>query len=85
MDIERARERLTGSYVTIPTMFHDDDLDLNLAGLQQHVRFLVDGGLVEGNCMILSGGGEGDFSRSRFPNDSRPPGRCWMPLMGRYR
>jgi dihydrodipicolinate synthase/N-acetylneuraminate lyase len=67
MDIERARERLTGCYVTIPTMFHDQDLSLNLEGMQRHVRFLIDGGLGEGNCVILSGGGAGDFSTLTIP------------------
>ena len=62
MDAQRARQRLRGCYVTIPTLFREEDLELNLAGVQRHVRFLIDGGLREGNAVILSGGGAGDFS-----------------------
>jgi dihydrodipicolinate synthase/N-acetylneuraminate lyase len=43
-------------------LFRDDDLELNLAGITRHVRFLRDGGLREGNCVLLAGGAAGDFS-----------------------
>ena len=78
MDIERARERLTGCYVTIPTMFHDEDLSLNLAGMQEHVRFLIDGGLGEGNCVVLSGGGAGfqNITYCAKPKRIRRSQRC---------
>lgn len=62
MDREQSRHRLCGCYVTIPTLFQDPNLELNLDGVARHVRFLRDGGLQEGNCVILSGGGAGDFS-----------------------
>ena len=62
MDTAAARQKIQGCYVTIPTLFHDETLEVNLAGIQQHVRFLLDGGLREGNGLILSGGGAGDFS-----------------------
>ncbi len=64
MDITTARQKIQGCYVTIPTLFHDDDLEVNLPGIRQHVQFLLDGGLREGNGLILSGGGAGDFSMS---------------------
>ncbi len=62
MNRERARQRLCGCYVTVPTMFRDDDLELNLPGITRHVRFLREGGLREGNCVLLAGGAAGDFS-----------------------
>ena len=62
MDRNQAKQRLQGCYTTIPTMFHDDDLELNLAAMQRHVRFLRAGGLQEGTGVLLSGGGAGDFS-----------------------
>ena len=62
MDKQRARRRLCGCYVTVPTLFHDADLGLNLAGIAKHVEFLRAGGLCEGNCVLLAGGAAGDFS-----------------------
>jgi dihydrodipicolinate synthase/N-acetylneuraminate lyase len=61
MNMQQARERLVGCYVTVPTMFHDDSLELNLSAMQRHVEFLIEGGMREGNCVILCGGGAGDF------------------------
>lgn len=54
--------RISGCYIPIPTLYHDDTLDVNLAGMQRHVRFLVEGGACEGQSVILVGGGAGEFS-----------------------
>ncbi|MBQ17964.1 MAG: dihydrodipicolinate synthase family protein [Planctomycetaceae bacterium] len=62
MDQQQLRQRLQGCYVTIPTLFEDDDLAVNLPGIGRHVEFLLAGGLQEGTGIILSGGGAGDFS-----------------------
>ena len=62
MDSDHSKQRLQGCYTTIPTMFHDADLELNLTAMQRHVRFLRAGGLREGTGVLLSGGGAGDFS-----------------------
>lgn len=62
MKIEQLRQRLCGCYVTIPTLFHDESLELNLPGIARHVQFLLDGGLGEGKAVILAGGAAGDFS-----------------------
>ena len=62
MDQQQLRQRLQGCYVTIPTLFADDDLALNLPGIRRHVEFLLERGLQEGTGIILSGGGAGDFS-----------------------
>ena len=44
MDRQTLRERLYGCYVTIPTMFNDDDeMSVNLDGIRQHVEFLING------------------------------------------
>ncbi len=61
MDRERARSRLSGCYVTVPTMFRDDDLEVDLEATRQHVRFLIDGGVNESNAVILAVGAAGDF------------------------
>ena len=67
MDQVAARSRLTGLYVTIPTMFNDDaDLSLNLDGIRRHVAYLIDGGCRTGNTAILAGGAAGDFMTMTF-------------------
>ncbi|MDP6778883.1 MAG: dihydrodipicolinate synthase family protein [Candidatus Latescibacteria bacterium] len=62
MDRERARQRLGGCYVTIPTMFRDEDMELNLEAMRRHVRFLLEGGITETTGVLLAGGAAGDFS-----------------------
>ncbi len=66
MDKETRRQRLCGCYVTIPTMFRDNDLELNLPGMRKHVQFLLKGGLKTGNAVLLAGGAAGDFSTMTF-------------------
>ena len=61
MDLARARARLAGCYVTVPTMFRDDDLELDIPAQRQVVRFLVDSGIKEGSGVLLAGGAAGDF------------------------
>jgi dihydrodipicolinate synthase/N-acetylneuraminate lyase len=67
MDYTRSRDRLQGCYITIPTMFRDDeDLSVDHDAIRRHVRFLVDGGCTTGNAVLLSGGAAGDFSTMTF-------------------
>ena len=66
MDRETARNRLTGCYVTVPTMFRDDDLELDLPAMRRHVQFLREGGIREGTGVVLAGGAAGDFSTMSF-------------------
>lgn len=66
MDTARSRDRLSGCYVTIPTMFRDPDLEVDLDAIRRHVRFLIDGGLVAGDAVLLAGGAAGDFSTLTF-------------------
>ncbi len=67
MDSERARSRLSGCYVTIPTMFSDDDdLAVDPAAIRRHVRFVIDAGIKAGTGVLLAGGGAGDFSTLTF-------------------
>jgi dihydrodipicolinate synthase/N-acetylneuraminate lyase len=66
MDVERAKTRLQGCYVTVPTMFRDPDLELDLAATRRNVRFLLGRGLNETNAVLLSGGAAGDFSTLTF-------------------
>ena len=67
MDTTQSRDRLTGCYVTIPTMFRDDDeLSVDLDAIARHVEFLIDGGCVTGDAVLLAGGAAGDFSTMTF-------------------
>lgn len=62
MDRKKTITRLSGCYIAVPTQFHDADLALNLAGIRRHVRFLLDGGVREGNGVLLACGAAGEFS-----------------------
>jgi 4-hydroxy-tetrahydrodipicolinate synthase len=66
MDFERAKERLRGCYVTVPTMFRDPDLELDLAATGRNVRFLLDRGIDAHYGTLLAGGAAGDFSTMTF-------------------
>ncbi len=66
MDWGRARERLEGCYITIPTMFRDVDLAVDLAATRQAVRFLIDRGIDAATGTLLAGGAAGDFSTMTF-------------------
>jgi 4-hydroxy-tetrahydrodipicolinate synthase len=66
MDVERAKRRLEGCYITVPTMFRDPDLELNLAATRRNVRFLIDNGITEKYGTLLAGGAAGDFSAMTF-------------------
>ena len=66
MDFAEHRRRLCGCYTTIPTLFHDRDLELNLPSLKRHVEFLIQGGIREGTGVLLAGGAAGDFSTMSF-------------------
>jgi dihydrodipicolinate synthase/N-acetylneuraminate lyase len=66
MNMTASRSRLQGCYVTIPTMFRDPDLEVDLDAIRRHVRFLIGGGLTTGNAVLLAGGAAGDFSTLTF-------------------
>jgi len=66
MDYERAKQRLEGCYITVPTMFRDPDLELDLAATRRNVRFLIDNGITETYGTLLAGGAAGDFSAMTF-------------------
>jgi dihydrodipicolinate synthase/N-acetylneuraminate lyase len=61
MNKSQLAQRISGCYIPIPTLFRDDDLELNLAAMKKHVQFLIDGGAHEGKSAILVGGGAGEF------------------------
>lgn len=56
------RDNLQGCYITIPTMFRDSDLEVDLEATRMHCRFLLDKGAAAGNAVLLAGGAAGDFS-----------------------
>src|SRR5882724_2440704 len=66
MDFERAKKRLEGCYITVPTMFRDPNLELDLAATRRNVRFLLDNGITEKYGTLLAGGAAGDFSAMTF-------------------
>jgi dihydrodipicolinate synthase/N-acetylneuraminate lyase len=66
MDFERARARLEGCYITVPTMFRDPDLELDLAATRRNVRFLLERGIAARYGTLLAGGAAGDFSAMTF-------------------
>ena len=66
MDWNRARQRLEGCYITIPTMFRDPDLELDLAATRGAVAFLIERGMTASNATLLAGGAAGDFSTMTF-------------------
>jgi dihydrodipicolinate synthase/N-acetylneuraminate lyase len=62
MERREVASQLAGIYVPLPTLFVDPGLELNLAGMRRHVRFLIDGGIRAGVGVLLAGGGAGEFS-----------------------
>jgi dihydrodipicolinate synthase/N-acetylneuraminate lyase len=62
MNREQLLERLHGCYVTVPSLFRDPDLELNLLAMRRHVDFLLAGGIRLGTGVLLAGGAAGDFS-----------------------
>lgn len=66
MNVSRTRNRVTGCYITVPTMFSDPDLEVDTAAIARHVRFLRANGVAAGNAVLLAGGAAGDFSAMTF-------------------
>jgi dihydrodipicolinate synthase/N-acetylneuraminate lyase len=66
VNVSEARQRFGGCYVTVPTPFRDEDLSVDIPALRRHVEFLIDGGIVRGNGMLLAGGAAGDFSTMTY-------------------
>ena len=53
MDWDGLRRRLEGCYITVPTMFGDPDLALDLARIRRHVGWLRSRGIAAGNAVLL--------------------------------
>ena len=66
MGFQVRRKRLEGCYITVPTMFRDPDLELDLAATRRNVRFLLERGIDADNAVLLAGGAAGDFSTMTF-------------------
>ncbi len=71
MDREKAKERLRGCYLTVPTMFRDADMELDLGVTRRVVRHILDGGFDASTGEILSGGAAGDFSTMTYEERCR--------------
>jgi len=52
--------------VTIPTIFQEGSLEVDVPAIRAHVRFLLTGGLCAENAVFLSSGAAGDFSTMTF-------------------
>jgi dihydrodipicolinate synthase/N-acetylneuraminate lyase len=61
-DREKIIARLSGCFTPLPTLYQGANLDVNLKGMRKHVRFLLDGGIREGNGVLLVSGSAGDFT-----------------------
>src|SRR2546427_747247 len=66
MNLQRAKSRLAGCYITVPTMFRDPHLEVDYAATRRNVRFVLDGGIKAGNGVLLAVGAAGDFSTLTF-------------------
>ena len=66
MDRQKLKTDLEGCYITVPTMFRDPDLELDLAAIRRHVKFLISRGINAKNAVLLAGGAAGDFSTMTF-------------------
>jgi dihydrodipicolinate synthase/N-acetylneuraminate lyase len=62
MDHLKTQQHIRGCYIPLPTLFHDHDLELNLTGMRRHVKFLLDGGVRQGNGVLLVCGAAGEFT-----------------------
>ena len=60
------KHRLEGCYVTIPTMFSDPELELDLLATRKVVRRMLDRGMDADHGTLLVGGAAGDFSTLSF-------------------
>ncbi|MEZ5830935.1 MAG: dihydrodipicolinate synthase family protein [Dongiaceae bacterium] len=65
-DRETLKKMLEGCYITVPTMFRDPDLEVDVAAIQRHVEFLKKRGINDDNGVLLAGGAAGDFSTMSF-------------------
>jgi dihydrodipicolinate synthase/N-acetylneuraminate lyase len=61
-DHDKIVARLRGCFTPLPTLYQGDDLDVNLQGMRRHVRFLLEGGIRQGNGVLLVSGAAGDFT-----------------------
>jgi dihydrodipicolinate synthase/N-acetylneuraminate lyase len=61
-DRDKIIARLSGCFTPLPTLYKGADLEVNLKGMRRHVRFLLDGGIREGNGVLLASGAAGDFT-----------------------
>ena len=58
--VEQVKSDLRGPAIPIVTMLRDD-LSLDIAAIQDNIRFLIQGGVATGRGMLLAGGAGGDF------------------------
>lgn len=62
LERDQVLARLRGCFTPLPTLYQGADLDVDLKGMRRHVRFLLDGGIRQGNGVLLVSGSAGDFT-----------------------
>ena len=60
MKPQELKERLRGAVVTLITPFRAD-FELDLDGLRENTRFIIDSGVRTGKGVLLAGGACGEF------------------------
>jgi len=66
MDRNQLKKKLEGCYITVPTMFRDPGLEVDLEAIRRHLAFLMKRGINAENGVFLAGGAAGDFSTMSF-------------------
>ena len=61
MDHRAIIDKLQGCFLALPAIYQGDDLLLDLASMRQHIHFLLDNGLREGNATLMANGASGEF------------------------
>jgi dihydrodipicolinate synthase/N-acetylneuraminate lyase len=61
-DRNKVVARLRGCFTPLPTLYRGADLEVDLKGMRRHVRFLLEGGIRQGNGVLLVSGAAGDFT-----------------------
>lgn len=60
MNKQEVQASVGGCFLAIPAIYNDD-LSMNLAGMRQHVHFLIEHGLNIENSVVLVNGASGEF------------------------
>jgi dihydrodipicolinate synthase/N-acetylneuraminate lyase len=54
--------KLRGCFTPLPTLYKGPELEVDLDAMRRHVRFILDGGIRQGNGVLMVCGSAGDFT-----------------------